>query len=309
MSADLGFEFDSIQPPTIDGETWFHVGVSGGKDSAAALLWLKYESGVRQDRILSTFCNIGNDHEWTIAHVQLLSERVHPIETIYPNWKDLNKEPGKLGFFDLALHKRRFPSTKVRFCTEYLKIYPTADHLLKLKYEGKKVIAVSGVRADESDERSTLPEWDYNGNLFCYQWRPLIRWALADVLSIHERYNVPLNPLYSIGAQRVGCWPCIMSRKAEIRNIALRFPERIDEIRKAEQEFFTRYGCYSSFFPPNKVPERFCSKDHTTKDGRKVKIATIDDVVRWAMTGDGAEGSYLDENEKEPIGCSSGFCE
>jgi 3'-phosphoadenosine 5'-phosphosulfate sulfotransferase (PAPS reductase)/FAD synthetase len=305
----FGLDFEAVNPPTIDDNTWFHVGVSGGKDSSAALLWLVRESGIRTDRILASFCNIANDHEWTINHVKLLSETVHPIETIYPNRKDLNQDPGRLTFFDLAFHKQRFPSTCARFCTEFLKIYPTADHILRLKYEGKNVIAVSGVRADESDDRKNLPEWDYNGNLFCHQWRPLIRWTLPDVYAIHERHNVPLNPLYALGAQRVGCWPCIMSRKAEIRTIALKFPERIDEIRRAEQEFVKRYGRYSSFFPPNICPPRFRSMPHTTEDGRKVMIATIDDVVRWSMTGDGAEGSYLDNPEKETKGCNSGFCE
>lgn len=304
----FGLDFAPCQPPTIDDETWWHVGISGGKDSEAALLYV-IESGIRKDRILASFCDIGNDHPWTIAHVEKISREIHPVFTIYPNWKDLKKEPARLGFFDLALHKRRFPSTKARFCTEVLKIYPTADYIQKLKYDGKKVIAVSGVRADESEDRSKLSEWDWNGNLFTYQWRPLLRWTLNDVLAIHERHSFPLNPLYAIGAQRVGCWPCIMSRKAEIRIIALKFPERIEEIRKAEQEFLKRYGRFSSFFASDKVPERFRSMDFVTADGRTVKVATIDDVVRWSLTGDGAEGSWEDDEPEKVMSCGSGFCE
>lgn len=287
------------QPPQFTEKTLFHVGVSGGKDSAAALLWMLRVSGVPASHIRASFCDTGNEHEWTYQHIAWLSKHLHHVETIKP----------ALGFFELALSKKRFPSTKARFCTEQLKIWTSQDYIQRLKYEGWDVVAVSGVRADESADRARLPEWDFSGNLLCYSWRPLIRWTLADVLGFHEAHGVPLNPLYAIGAQRVGCWPCIMSRKSEIRTIALRFPERIDQIRAAELEFEKRYGRYSSFFPCQTVPERFRSKPYTMPDGKLVMVATIDDVVRWSMTGDGAEGSYLDQPQGEPVSCNSGFCE
>lgn len=296
---DLAFSYAKIDPPQVTENTIYHVGVSGGKDSGAALIWLVRESGIPAEKIKATFCDISNDHPWTIDHVKLLSDTVHPIETIYP----------EKGFFDLAFEKKRFPSTKTRFCTEHLKIHPTADHLLKLKYSGIDPIAVSGVRADESEDRKNLPEWDYSGSLLCYSWRPLIRWSLNDVFEIHKRHSIPLNPLYAIGAKRVGCWPCIMSRKEEIRNIAIRFPERIDEIRKWEQRFEEEYGRYSSFFPSKTVPERFRTKPYQLEDGTWINVATIDDVVRWSMTGDRAQGSYLDESPKERASCNAGFCE
>ena len=299
MKDELDLHFMATTPPLFTDKTRFHVGCSGGKDSAAALIWMRHESGIDPKQILSSFCDIKNDHQWTLAHVELLSKRVHPIETIHP----------RVGFFDLALERHRFPSAKARFCTEELKIYTTQDHIQKLKYQGFDVIAVSGVRADESAGRANKPEWDYSGTLLCYQWRPLIRWTIDDVKAIHAKYGIPLNPLYDIGAQRVGCWPCIMSRKEEIRTIALKFPERIDEIRKAEREFERRYGRYSSFFASDKIPERFRSKPHQLDDGTWIKVCTIDDVVKWSMTGNRAQGSYLDEEETEPVSCKSGFCE
>jgi 3'-phosphoadenosine 5'-phosphosulfate sulfotransferase (PAPS reductase)/FAD synthetase len=258
-----------------------------------------HESGIDCGKLDVTFCDTGNEHDWTYAHISMLHEKVHPITVLKP----------ELPFFPLAFKKRRFPSTKARFCTEFLKIYPTEEHIRKLKLRGLEPIAISGVRADESEERRHLPEWDFSGNLFCMQWRPLIRWTLKDVLAIHKRYSVPLNPLYGIGAMRVGCWPCIMSRKSEIRTIALKFPERIDEIRRAEQEFEKAYGRYSSFFPATTVPERFRTKSFQRDDGTWINVASIDDVVRWSMTGARAEGSWEDDPVKEPIGCGSGFCE
>lgn len=279
-------------------KTIYHVGVSGGKDSSAALIWMVRESGISHDQICATFCDTGNEHEWTYEHVKLLSETVFPIQTLKP----------ERDFFELAAHKKRFPGPKSRFCTQFLKIYPSQDHIANLKSEGFDPIAVSGVRADESKERSVLEEWDYSGTLLCRSWRPLLRWKIEDVYALHAKHGVPLNPLYAMGAERVGCFPCIMSKKAEIRMVALKFPERIAAIRGAERNFLEKNGRMSNFFPAKVIPARFRTVPYTNKDGETEMVASIDDVVRWSMTGKRAQGSYLDD-EPEPVGCNSGFCE
>lgn len=284
--------------PEIPADALYHVGISGGKDSAAALLWLVHESGVPKHQINATFCDTGWEHEWTYRHIQLLNDTVHPIETLKP----------ELPFFELARKKRRFPSARARFCTQELKIYPSQDHIAYLLEAYKCVVAVSGVRADESEERSKHLEWDFSGQLLTISWRPLLRWKLADVLAIHAKYGVPMNPLYAAGAKRVGCFPCIMSNKAEVRNIALNFPERIAEIREAELSFARAFGRPPSFFARDKVPERFRTMPYQTESGETMMVCSIDDAVRWSMTGKGAKGSYEDD-PPEPISCSSGFCE
>lgn len=287
-----------MEAPKITERTIWHVGVSGGKDSAAALLWMVRESGIDPAKIRASFCDIGNDHPWTLEHVAMLSEKVHPIETIYP----------ELNFFDLALANKRFPQPTARFCTRQLKIEPAADYIIGLRSQGFDPIAVSGVRADESDDRKNLPGWDYSGTMLCVSWRPLIRWTLLDVLAIHARHGIPMNPLYGIGAERVGCWPCMMSRKAEIRNIALRDPSRIDLIRAQEKRMWDA-GNYGGFFQANICPTRFHSRTATNTKGEEFSYPTIDDVVRWSMTGDRAKGSWDDDPEKEAVTCKSGFCE
>ena len=134
-----------MERPEFTDKTLFHVGISGGKDSAAALLWILHESGIPniRERLNASMSDTVNQHEWTYTHVQWLSDNVFPIQVIKP----------ERDFFELAYHKRRFPSTKVRFCTQFLKIYPSQDHIRSLEKQGYDVIAVSGVRADESEER------------------------------------------------------------------------------------------------------------------------------------------------------------
>ncbi|MDQ5945514.1 MAG: hypothetical protein QG619_936 [Pseudomonadota bacterium] len=278
--------------PDIPDDAIYHVGVSGGKDSGAVLLWMVHESGIPRHQINATFCDTGHEHDWTYAQIETLSKHVHPIETLKP----------KLGFFELAENKQRFPSSEARFCTQNLKIFPTQDHVRYLLDAYKHVVAVSGVRSAESYDRAKLLEWDYSGNLLCIAWRPLITWKIEDVLAIHAKYGIPMNKLYEAGSERVGCFPCIMCKKKEIRSIAIKFPERIDLIRNKEREFG------SSFFTPGRTPKRFHSGSCVNKKGETVTFPYIDDVVKWSMTGKRAKGSYLDD-EPEPVSCSSGFCE
>lgn len=282
----------------LPDDTIFHVGISGGKDSTAVLLWMVYESGIPKHKINATFSDTGNEHEWTYEQIKILSERVHPVQTLKP----------KNGFYDMVRAHNRFPSKMVRFCTQELKIWPSQDHIKHLRAFYSEVVAVSGVRANESADRADLPEWDYSGNLLTVQWRPLIRWTIEDVLNIHNKYEIPLNPLYSMGARRVGCWPCIMSIKSEVRNIALNFPERIEMIRAMEEEMWAK-GKPTSFFHAGKIPDRFRTRIHVDKEGKETRVASIDDVVKWSMTGKGAKGTYLDDPEEDNIGCNSGFCE
>lgn len=297
MNGEFSFAVAESKP-TLRGDEFWHVGISGGKDSSAALLYMLHESGIPKERILATWCDIGNDHEYTREHVKWISENLHPVETIKPE-KD---------FFELVEERGMFPSPCARWCTEELKIIPTACHIQRLKYEGKRIVAVSGVRAGESDERSKLLEWDFSGNLFCWQWRPLLGWATKDVFEYHKKHNVPLNPLYASGALRVGCWPCIMSRKSEIRNIALNFPERIAEIENYEKKNAQRTGRHSGFFSLDKVPKRFRTVPIVTNSGEKMMAASIRDVVKWSLTGKRARGSF-EVGEHGPVSCNSGFCE
>lgn len=250
----------------------YHIGISGGKDSGAVLLWMVKESGIPHEQLRASFCDTGNEVEQTYKQVELLSEKVFPIKYLKP----------KFDFYELARKKNRFPSPKVRFCTQELKMKPTAAYIETLLDECDEVIGVSGVRADESLKRSNLAEWgnpmeSYFG---IKEWRPILKWSIVEVVAIHKKYGIPLNELYTLGAKRVGCFPCIMSRKAEIKMITEKFPERIDFLR--EQEYNFPNNEFHSFFASGVIPDRFCSKEVINKKGKKCFIPTIDDVAKWS---------------------------
>ena len=264
----------------------YHVGISGGKDSTALLLWMVYESGIPWEQIICSFCDTQNEAPETYEHIAMLSAKIFPVQ-----WLETE------GFIQLAKRKGRFPSTKARFCTQELKLLPTKAFLEDLSERYEEVIPVSGVRRAESLDRNKLNEWgdpleSYFG---LKEWRPLIAWTLKDVLAIHAKYDVALNPLYGMGATRVGCFPCINSNKREMRLLATSFPQRIEQIREWEKDF-DNLNRMSTFFPRNKVPLRFRSKEIQTAKGKPMRVCTIDDVVEWAKTGWRAHGTAPDLN-------------
>lgn len=276
-----------------------HIGVSGGKDSTALLLWAVHESGYDRESLRATFCDTGNELPATYAHVQMLSERVHPIEILTP----------ERDFYALARHKKRFPSARARFCTTELKMKPTRDYVYRLLDEGHEVLLHTGLRAGESADRAALPEREWDSWYALPVYRPMLSWSLDDVWAIHARYGVPRNPLYDLGMKRVGCAPCIMSQKREIRRIADLWPERIAMIRQAEQEAHGS-NLIATFFARDKVPECQRSFPIETAAGELMNVATIDDVVRWSRTDRGGRQGILDFAD-EPMGCAhaSGLCE
>jgi 3'-phosphoadenosine 5'-phosphosulfate sulfotransferase (PAPS reductase)/FAD synthetase len=270
-------------------QTVNYCGLSGGKDSTATALWLIHESGESLDSMRFTFCDTGNEHDFVYQHIEMLSRRFvewgcSPILTLKP----------ERDFLELAKWKKRFPSRKARFCTQFLKVIPTREDVTALIRADFDVVLHSGVRAGESDLRSKLVERGFDDMFGCTVNRPLLRKSLADVIAIHERYKVPLNPLYSFGFSRVGCFPCINSNKREVKLISIHFPKRIDEIRQQERAGFGPGGRYQSFFHARTVPNRFHSETYINRKGVKYSVATIDDVVRWSHTGKRAR-------EKQPV--------
>lgn len=200
--------------------------VSGGKDSAALSLHLR-ELGIEHDRV---FLDAGWEHQQTYDYIRgELTRVLGPITEIRAARQ----------MEDLVRAKAMFPSRQRRFCTEELKVAPMRAYLAKLQAGGTQVVNAIGIRHEESRQRAAALEWEPSETFGCDVWAPLVRWTLDDVIAIHKRHGLRPNPLYLMGASRVGCWPCIFARKAEIRLIADLDPARIERLRVLEREVAT----------------------------------------------------------------------
>lgn len=210
-------------------------------------------------------------------------------------------------FLDLCLWKGRFPSSKARFCTDELKRNPIFEQVFLplLECEDCQIISWQGVRADESLARSKLSEMeDATGGLFNY--RPILTWTAAEVFAFHTRHGIRWNPLYEQGMGRVGCMPCINCRKAELHEIAERFPWVIEMIGLWEKlvSQASKRGSATFFAAVN---------DPTVSRSDVITHEThgIARMVEWSKTARGGRQFDLIASAGGGAGCKSsyGLCE
>ena len=279
------------------------VSVSGGKDSTAVILWVT-ENGLL-DRCEFVFADTGWEHPELYEYLEstvipLCGGRFHRVSSA--------KYPG--GMPDIVIAKGMFPKRHRRYCTEELKTKPIKTFVAERRAQGLNPIVLVGVRAAESVARSKLETWDRGGPMGkdVDIWRPLITWTVADVVNIHNRHNVSPCSLYlkKVNAsKRVGCWPCINSRKSEIRAVADTTPERIDQIRDLEAR--------ATVIRNAKIIERGDIPGSSSENFFMPKIADgknwgIDRVVEWSRTSRG--GKQFEMFTTDTPGCQMwGLCD
>ncbi len=265
VAPQLGLALEGAGARAVNGKLVV-ASVSGGKDSGAMSLWLK-EREIEHVRI---FADTGWEHPLTYEYLRgPLTDALGPIRELQaevpaevqgiangrvrvtqhdpdlgPTIDMVEERPGNfvpLDFLTLVDRKAMFPSRVMRFCTEELKVKPIQRFLATLMDTmAAEVVNAVGIRRAESQARSKMGEWEWSNTMDCWVWRPLATWTHDDVVAIHKRHGLPMNPLYAMGATRVGCWPCIHARKSELALIARVDPGRIDLIRSKEHALNVR---------------------------------------------------------------------
>ncbi len=273
-------------------EIAFIASVSGGKDSTAMLCALR-EAGIPHRAV---FADTGWEAPQTYEYLDTI-ERVLGLR--------IERVRSKLGgMVDIARLKAGYPLRKGRWCTDKLKFEPMREFHEKVREElGCDTVSVVGVRGEESEERAKMAMFEFWSDWDGYIWRPLLHWTVQDVLAIHHRHGLPVNPLYRLGFERVGCMPCIMSRKEDVRLMAQHFPDRVNLIRATEQEFTAERARrneagegdfkhpVATFFMP-KTPGVPCGIDEvvawsrTTRGGRQLPLleqSVASGCARWGL--------------------------
>lgn len=288
---------------------------SGGKDSHACLIWAVEKYGAK--RVTALFCDTDWEHADTYTHIKDTTTSLG-VELVTVRSKKY------AGMVDLAVKKKRFPSTRARFCTEQLKSIPAIDWVLS---QNCNLMIIQGIRKDESASRSKMNEacryfkfyfepygYDKNGKpkfhtyrkkdvlAWCEKYddsiiRPVFNWSGQEVIDKIISFGHKPNPLYYKGMKRVGCYPCVMANKSEIKHMALLTPEYIERLNQAEIKVD------SSFFTVGYIPDRFCS----LSDKNGTKYPSISDVVNY-VTREKTIDLFEDESDSS---CMSfyGICE
>lgn len=280
---------------------------SGGKDSQACLIWAVKKYGAKN--IEAVFCDTGWENPITYKHIESTTKDLG-VKLVTVKSKKFN------GMVDLAEKKKRFPSTKARFCTSELKSIPFIDYVLKQK---DHLLIIQGIRAQESYNRRQMQKqcryfkyyfepYNDKGKTHTYRkkdiikWcekysddilRPVFDWSGQEVIDYIVDNGQEPNPLYRQGFKRVGCFPCIMSGHKEVYEILKRYPERFNEIIEHEN----RIG--SSFFKIDFVPD-YAQTGFDEKLGKK--YTTGEDVRRYLEAKNQTLDLFADDS---PISCSS----
>jgi len=295
------------------------VSFSGGKDSLASLIWAVNEFGNKN--VEAVFCDTKWEHELTYAHIDDVVKRLQVKLTVLTSEK-------YDGFVDLAKQKKRFPSTKARFCTEELKSKPMINYVLKQEDD---LLIIQGIRKDESLSRSLMekqctffkyyfspyghgkdgkPKFHSYRKKEIVEWkkqyaddilRPVFDWTAQEVIDYILKNGLKPNPLYYMGFARVGCMPCIMSRHQEIKSMIQHLPDAVERLKEAQNQVGN-----SSFFPPGYIPDTFCT-GFDKKSGKKFPI--LEDVLNYINRHKDQMDLFEDKNTDNRCMSFYGLCE
>ena len=69
-------------------------------------------------------------------------------------------------------------------------------------------IWITGLRAEQSENRSDLSAFEYDAHFNIIKFNPLLKWSLEEVQKYIDDNNVPQNTLHKKGFVSIGCAPC-----------------------------------------------------------------------------------------------------
>jgi phosphoadenosine phosphosulfate reductase len=124
------------------------------------------------------------------------------INVYFPEYEAVEKmvtEKGPLSFYQSVENRKE--------CCTIRKVVP-----LNRALEGMKVW-ISGIRADQSENRNQMDWLEYDESKKLYKFYPLFNWSFDEVKSFVKENNVPYNSLHDKGYVSIGCEPCTKAVK------------------------------------------------------------------------------------------------
>lgn len=131
-----------------------------------------------------------------------------PIKVYFPESRaveELLNEKGPNSFYESVDNRKE--------CCFIRKVAPLTKAL-----KGNS-IWITGLRAEQSENRNDLPLFEYDEKFEIIKFNPLLNWTLKEVEDYLEKNNVPQNALHKQGFVSIGCAPCTraISEEEDIR--------------------------------------------------------------------------------------------
>lgn len=133
---------------------------------------------------------------YDVFHRTLKKYKKH-IEVYFPEAtavENLLKTKGPNSFYESVENRKE--------CCFIRKVIP-----LKKALAGNAVW-ITGLRAEQSENRNDLQLFEYDGNFEIIKFNPLLKWSLQEVEDYLQEHNVPQNALHKKGFVSIGCAPC-----------------------------------------------------------------------------------------------------
>jgi phosphoadenosine phosphosulfate reductase len=125
------------------------------------------------------------------------------IEVYFPdanNVENLVNEKGPNSFYASVDNRKE--------CCNIRKVQPLKKALLG------NSIWITGLRAEQSDNRNDLQAFEYDEKFDIVKYNPLLKWSLDEVENYLEKNKVPQNILHKKGFVSIGCAPCTRAIEA-----------------------------------------------------------------------------------------------
>jgi phosphoadenosine phosphosulfate reductase len=124
------------------------------------------------------------------------------IDVCFPEYEAVEKmmtEKGPFSFYKSVENRKE--------CCKLRKVVPLNRALAGMK------CWISGIRADQSDDRNQMDWLEYDEVKKLFKFYPLFNWSFNEVKNFIKENNVPYNSLHDKGYVSIGCEPCTRAVK------------------------------------------------------------------------------------------------
>jgi phosphoadenosine phosphosulfate reductase len=133
---------------------------------------------------------------YDVFHKTLKKYKKH-IEVYFPETTDVQNllnQKGPNSFYESVENRKE--------CCFIRKVAPLTKALTG------NSIWITGLRAEQSENRNDLNLFEYDGKFEIVKFNPLLKWTLKEVEDYLQKHNVPQNALHKKGFVSIGCAPC-----------------------------------------------------------------------------------------------------
>jgi phosphoadenosine phosphosulfate reductase len=124
------------------------------------------------------------------------------IHIYFPGSEDVEKlvtEKGPYSFYQSVENRKE--------CCRIRKIHPLNRALSGIE------CWISGIRADQSENRTSMDWLEYDADKKLFKFYPLFSWTFEEVKTYVKDNDVPYNSLHDKGFVSIGCEPCTKAIK------------------------------------------------------------------------------------------------